>query len=108
MSYQMHAIQLGLECGTTELCQGVAEWASKVTKRKLVVKDLARRAAMTKAANSRLPLPGTSKYFEIRPNTMMVYHQASSDTAHKRAGILSGHAPASEPAGPGLSDEDFL
>ena len=82
--------------------------ASKVLKRKLVFKDLARRAAMTKAANSGLPLPETSKYFKVRPNTMMVYHQASRDTAHKVAGILSGHAPASKPAGPGLLDEDFL
>ena len=39
---------------------------------------------------------------------MMVYHQASRDTAHKVAGILSGHAPASKPPAPGLLDEDFL
>ena len=63
---------------------------------------------MTKAANSGLPLPETSKYFKVRPNTMMVYHQASRDTAHKVAGILSGHAPASKPPAPGLLDEDFL
>ena len=70
--------------------------------------DLARRAAMTKGANSGLPLPETSKYFKVRPNTMMVYHQASRDTAHKVAGILSGHAPASKPPAPGLLDKDFL
>ena len=104
---KFHQMQLGLEHGTTESCQGAADWASKVLKRKLVFKDLARRAAMTKAANSGLPLPGTSKYFKVRPNTMMVYHQASRDTAHKVAGILSGHAPASKPAAPGLLDEDF-
>ena len=74
---KFHAIQLDLERGTTELCQGAAEWASKVPKRKLVFKDLARRATMTKAAKSGLPLPETSKYFKVRPNTMMVYHQAS-------------------------------
>ena len=39
---------------------------------------------------------------------MMVYHQASRDTAYKVAGILSGHAPASKPPAPGLLDEDFL
>ena len=105
---KFHAIQLGPERGATELCQGAAEWASKVLKRKLAFKDLARRAATTKAANSGLPLPETSKYFKVRSNTMMVYHQASRDTAHKVAGILSGHAPASKPAGPGLLDEDFL
>ena len=104
---KFHQIQLGLEHGTTESCQGAADWASKVLKRKLVFKDLARRAAMTKAANSGLPLPGTSKYLKVRPKTMMVYHQASRDTAHKVAGILSGHAPASKPAAPGLLDEDF-
>ena len=71
-------------------------------------KDLARRAAMTKAANSRLPLRETSKYFKVRPNTMMVYHQAVRDTAHKVACILSGHSSASKPAGPGPLDEDFL
>ena len=69
---------------------------------------LARLAAMTKAANSGLPLPETSEHFKVRPNTMMVYHQASRDIAHKLASILSGHAPASKPAGPGLFDEDFL
>ena len=63
---------------------------------------------MTKAANSGLPLPETSKYFKVRPNTMMAYHQASRDTAHKVAGIWSGHAPASKPPAPGLLDEDFL
>ena len=68
-------------------------------------KDLARRAAMTKAANSGLPLPATSKYFKVRPNTVIT-KQASRDTAHK--GILSGHSSASKPAGPGLLDEDFL
>ena len=105
---KFHQIQLVQERGTTELCQGAADWASKVLKRKLVSKDLARRAAMTKAANSGLPLPKTSKYFKVRPNTMMVYHQASRDTAHKVAGILSGNAPASKPPAPGLLDEDFL
>ena len=39
---------------------------------------------------------------------MMVYHQASRDTAHKVASILSGHAQASKPAGPGLLDKEFF
>ena len=39
---------------------------------------------------------------------MMVYHQASRDTAHKVAGILSGHSSASKPTGLGLLDEVFL
>ena len=30
---KFHAIQLGMERGTIELCQGAAEWASKVLKR---------------------------------------------------------------------------
>ena len=71
-------------------------------------KDLARRAAMTKAANSGLPLPETFKYFKGRPFIMMVYHQALRDTAYKVAGTLSGHSSASKPAGPGLLDADFL
>ena len=43
---KFHAIQLGQERGTTKLCQGAAEWASKVNA-KLVFKDLARRAHRT-------------------------------------------------------------
>ena len=35
---------------------------------------------------------------------MMVYHQASRDTAH----TLSGNSSTSKPTGPGLFDEDSL
>ena len=105
---EFHAIQLAVERETTEFCQGAAECAPEVLKRKLVFRNLVRLAAMTKAANSGLPLLKTSRYSKVRPKTMVLYHQASRDTAHKVAGILSGHARVSKPAGPSLVNEDFL
>ena len=63
----------------------------------MVFKDLARRAAMTKVANAALPLSETSKYFHVKVDTMMGYHQASEDTVPKVASIWSAHPCAPKP-----------
>ena len=96
-SVKCYDVNLGPQRGTTKLCAGAATWASKVFGRKMVFKDLAQRAAMTKVANSALPLLETSKYFHIKVDTMMGYYQALEGTVPKVACILSAHPCAPKP-----------
>ena len=96
-SVKCYDVNLGPQRGTTELCAGAATWASKVLGRKMVFKDLARRAAMTKVANSALPLSETSKYFHVKVDTMMGYHKVSEGTVPKVASILSAYPCAPKP-----------
>ena len=60
--------------------------------RPLTFKDLARRVAMTKLANSDLSLEETEKYFGVHRKTVAVYHRSSNQSAIPAADLLRGNS----------------
>ena len=78
------------------------------------MKDIGRRPAFTKLANSEVSLADAAKYLGVAKKTLAVYHCAALDTPIKAANLLSRYdvhedeTVSSNAKGPGLLDGDFL
>ena len=69
---------------------GVYQWVSKVIGRRVTFKDIARRVAMTKLANSTMiSMPDAAKFLGVQLKTLMVYHRKDKNAANKCATILA-------------------
>lgn len=72
----------------------IAGWVSSILGRTLTFKDVGRRAAMTRAANSGVSLQDVAKYFGVHRNTVAVYHKMGNSVPVQIAKILVGHPDA--------------
>ena len=74
-----------------EAFRGVADWVSLVLGKKRQFRDLSRRAAMTRLANTPgFSLVEVSKYFGVAENTAGRYHKQKRTMPLKAAAVLSG------------------
>ena len=86
--------KMGAKVTTYASYRGVASWVGGLIGRpKLTVKDIGRRVAMTKLANSDIPLEDCCKYMGVTAKTMSIYQRPTLGIELRAARLLGAYSP---------------
>ena len=89
---QCLAKEVDAAAGGYGMSRGVATLVSKVLNRpKMDLKDIGRRAVITKLVHAGLPNADVEKYISVHEKTIAIYHRAHNSLAIKAAAVLSAY-----------------